>query len=180
MTNPELTINPKQVRIPRPKIKITEEIAERACRRNSRHCMIAEAIKEAMPWVARIMVDLQTIRWSDPRVGLRYIFLTPLAAQKALVRFDAGEPVAPFSFTLRGGRAVSMLSGGGSTGKPQRQVHNLGKQRITSVQKARDNSGIVDVVGGKSPPVLSPRHASNQSERIFGLRAFTGEWVLKK
>jgi hypothetical protein len=180
-----LVIEGKTIRIPRPIIKVTEEITTRACRSNSRHCVIVEAIREAVPTAVLITVDLQTIRWSDKGLGLRYIFLTPLPAQKALVRFDAGEPISPFSFQLRGGRAVSMYKGGSltKTGDPQRQRHNLGKARVLTAAEYRRNSGIgepVEVVGGKAPPRLNPAHASNQAARIFGLRAFTEEWKLKE
>jgi hypothetical protein len=180
-----LVIEGKTVRIPRPIIKVTEEITKRACRKNSRHCVIVEAIREAVPTAVLITVDLQTIRWSDKGLGLRYIFLTPLAAQKALVRFDAGEQISAFTFQLRGGKAVSMYKGGSLTKNkdPQRQRHNLGKARVLTADQYRRNAGIgepVETVGGKAPPRLNPAHASNQAVRIFGMRAFTEEWQLKE
>jgi hypothetical protein len=83
------------------KINVTRELVERATQRDSRHCMIAEAIKEAHPHYTHILVDLATIRWSNPRTGNRYVCLTPVAAGNALVAFDQGEPIEPFSFSIQ-------------------------------------------------------------------------------
>jgi hypothetical protein len=84
------------------KVVVTEEIAERACQRDSQHCMIAEAIKEAHPEFHHILVDLQTIRWTDPNARggpKRVVCFTPRAAAQALISFDRGEPVGGFEFT---------------------------------------------------------------------------------
>jgi hypothetical protein len=80
------------------KVVVTPELVERATERDSRHCMIAEAIKEAHPHFRNILVDLATIRWTNPRTQKRYVCLTPEPAAQALVAFDQGEPIEPFSF----------------------------------------------------------------------------------
>jgi hypothetical protein len=82
-------------------IHITPEQIERATQRDSRHCMIAEAIRQQYPTAQKILVDLQTIRWSDVRRGKRYVFLTPERAARALVAFDHGDDIEPFSFAMR-------------------------------------------------------------------------------
>lgn len=82
-------------------VSITPELVERACQRDSRHCMIAEAIKLQNPHFKNILVDLQTIRWSNPRTGKRYVCLTPEPAASALVAFDQGQPIEPFAFRLK-------------------------------------------------------------------------------
>jgi hypothetical protein len=55
-----------------------------------------------VPHARFISVDLQTIRWSDPKRGVRYVFLTPAVAQQDLIiPFDQGEECKPISFRMR-------------------------------------------------------------------------------
>jgi len=83
-------------------IQITAENIEAASKRDSRRCMIAEAIQQANPGWRNIMVDLQSIRWSNPATGKRYLVLTPEDAAKALIAFDHGDAdIKPFRVTLR-------------------------------------------------------------------------------
>jgi hypothetical protein len=82
------------------KIHVTPELVERACFRDSRHCVVAEAIQLARPDYKQILVDLQTIRWTNPRTAKRYVALTPEVVGQALVSFDRGEAIEPFSFKL--------------------------------------------------------------------------------
>lgn len=92
---------PRGVPVPQEvKVEITEELIERATQRDSRHCMIAEAIQAMRPDYRNIMVDLATIRWTNPRTRRRYVCLTPERAAAALVAFDQGRPVEPFSVRL--------------------------------------------------------------------------------
>ncbi len=81
-------------------IKVKQERIESAIKANSRHCMIADAIHEHMPHVKAISVDTATIRFSNPKTRKRYIYLTPPIAQQMILRFDAGEKITPFSFSL--------------------------------------------------------------------------------
>ena len=128
--------------------------------------MIAEAIRHQIKGATTISVDLMTIRYSIPEKGTRYIFHTPRTAQIALMNFDAGKPLPPFEFLLKGGQAVSIVK------RVRGQVHNFGKRKI-SVRK-EDNGGIVtETIGGKSPPKMMPPHPSHNSIRKFGLGGFT-------
>jgi hypothetical protein len=63
--------------------------------------MIAEAITTAHPHFTHVLVDLATIRWSNPKTGKRYICLTPETAARELVSFDQGATINPFSFGLK-------------------------------------------------------------------------------
>jgi hypothetical protein len=83
------------------KVNITEDLIARATQRDSRHCMIAEAIKAEHPHFRNITVDLATIRWTNPRTQKRYICLTPNEGRNALVKFDQGAPVEPFSMSVK-------------------------------------------------------------------------------
>ncbi len=83
-------------------IEVTPDLLERATRRDSQHCMIAEAIKRKDPErYTQVYVDLQTIRWSDRKTGKRYTALTPTIAAQLLVDFDKGEVLEPVTFAAK-------------------------------------------------------------------------------
>jgi hypothetical protein len=159
---------------PRIKVRVTKEIIDRSEQRDSSHCMIAEAVREAVPKAQSVSVDLQTIRYTDPDKRLRYVFLTPRQAQKALVMFDQGIHGDPFEMLLRGGQVIRMghhTSGRGSSTKTAPMPEGLTRElRVTSVS----NPSVPEVVGGKAPPVggLTNTRYGNK-RRAFGLRALT-------
>lgn len=70
-----------------------------AVTRDSHHCMIANMIHTELGG-KYVLVDLQSIRWSDMESGKRYTYLTPPVAQQAILKFDQGKRVAPFTFKL--------------------------------------------------------------------------------
>jgi hypothetical protein len=131
----------------RVKIQVTAENIERACKADSRHCMIADAISTQLPGVRNISVDMMNIRWSDPSTGWRYIYMTPKAAQYALIDYDMGLPIEPFSFQVRSGLATPMILG---TGKNRRRAH---KVRENKILKVSDKGTIVHSVGRDSVPM---------------------------
>ncbi len=86
--------------MPWAKVKVGRVHIANAIKGDASHCMIAEAIREKFPNARWVLVDIQSIRWTVRSEGKRYIFLTPRAAQKALLKFDHGESVAPFDIRL--------------------------------------------------------------------------------
>lgn len=82
------------------KVRVTEEHIARATRADSRGCMIVDAIKDARPDFRGVMVDLATVRWTNPRTKMRYVCLTPREAGQALVDYDQGRPIEPLEFWL--------------------------------------------------------------------------------
>jgi hypothetical protein len=80
------------------RISVDKKTIATSCRRNSGHCMIADSMKRLGG--KYVLVDLQTIRYSDLKKGTRYTFLTPPTAQRALLAFDQGKAVKPFAFEL--------------------------------------------------------------------------------
>lgn len=90
------------------KVDVTKENINRACERNSHACMVADAIRDRLKWATFIQVDTQSIRFNNRKQGKRWIFLTPPAAQKAIVLFDQGVKVRPFEFTLCQGQVRTM------------------------------------------------------------------------
>ena len=83
------------------KVNVTESIIAESKSRDSSHCMIAEGLKAAVPHAKYILVDLQSIRFTDTEKKLRYTYLTPRSAQIALIKFDQGITPPPLEFTLR-------------------------------------------------------------------------------
>lgn len=93
------------------RLRIEQHHIDNAQVRNSHHCMIADALRDAMPDAKFISVDLQSVRFSvfdenrfrEERVGIRYFYFTPTLAQVALLKFDQGKKVGPFECTMRSG-----------------------------------------------------------------------------
>lgn len=83
-------------RAPKLDIQVGDSHIDQAIPQDSQHCMIADALKEAIPTARRVAVDLATIRYTDPASGRRYIYLTPRPAQLALLDFDHGVRPEPF------------------------------------------------------------------------------------
>jgi hypothetical protein len=98
----------RALKAPRVNLVITPELVADAIAEDSSHCMIAEAVKAALPYARWVSVDIQTIRFSDPQTRARYVYLTPRLGQSALVKFDAGEKVEPFRMQLRDPHITSM------------------------------------------------------------------------
>jgi hypothetical protein len=70
----------------RAEISVQQKHIDAALMRDSSHCAIAMAIADTVPDAHHISVDLQTIRWSSKKRGVRYVFLTPHAAQQDVTR----------------------------------------------------------------------------------------------
>jgi hypothetical protein len=130
--------------------------------------MIAETIQKYNPDFRNISVDFVTIRFSDPKTGMRYTYNTPPNASHALALFDAEIKPASFILHLKGGHATSMRVG-------NKLAHKLGKTKVSS--SLQQNGGLeVSVVGGKPPPHTIPKHPSHHTLRVFGRRSFTKGW----
>lgn len=73
-----------------PKVVVTvnDETRERAIQSSSGGCLIADPIKEL--GYTSVVVDMATVRFSDPKTGLRYTYLTPPEGQLCLLAFDQG------------------------------------------------------------------------------------------
>jgi hypothetical protein len=155
----------KRPRSPHVHVSVTREIMERSVRANSKVCMIAEAMKAAVPNATGISVDIQTCRMTDPRKGLRYIYLTPRIGQKALLDFDAGSYPEPFEITLKDAHVVKANIRKGSKAESLLKTPAY-RNRVPSTPTIRDaSSSRPTPVGGKPPPQMRTR-------RRFGLKAF--------
>jgi hypothetical protein len=118
--------------------------------------MISQSIKKELPWASGVSVDLQTIRLSDRNERKRYIFLTPLVAQQAIVDFDQGKAPLPFTVKLRNPQVTNI-------GRGNRQgARNLGLRKSSGL-----GSHEAVITGGRPPP-----KAAGQTRR-FGLRGLS-------
>lgn len=144
---------------PRVTLKITPEIIARSVARNSSHCILAEAVKEAVPKAQRISVDTQSIRWTDPDKRERYCYLTPYKGQQIIVAFDQGitDALQPTQLRLRDPHVVP----GGDALRENRAKYKKKKMRRPKDGTA---TSVPVLVGGRLPPVATPRR------RGFGLR----------
>lgn len=119
MTEPKRTLKGSHRRVT---VNVTQELIDRAEKRDSSHCMIADAVRAALPEAKSVSVDLVTIRFTDPAKNQRYIYLTPLTAQQALVDLDQGRHNEPFKFVL--GKAVQVMEAGGRAGPDGKRTKN--------------------------------------------------------
>jgi hypothetical protein len=88
----------------RAKISVLDKHFAEALAKNSSHCALAFAVRDAVPHARHISVDLQTIRWTDTERGVRYCFLTPaIAQQDVIIPFDQGErdKLKPVTFSMK-------------------------------------------------------------------------------
>lgn len=154
---------------PRVKIHVTKELITKSIAANSTHCMIAEAIKLAYPKATTVHVDIATCRFSDLDKELRYVYITPFPAQKALLDFDEGKPVAPFSCILKNAHVTK--AGQTKPRTPENATEKKSRKRRAALlmkQTLRTRSGGgVRIVGGKRPPQL-------RVMRKFGVRLYRG------
>jgi hypothetical protein len=183
-----------------PRVDVTEAIIERACQADSSHCMIAEAIKEQLPDVQHVAVDLQTIRYTRTGTGRRYIVLTPPSAQLAIIEFDQGRAVPPFSVTLKPAQIVksnrSKRSASTKASPRKRAIKEPAASEAAASQGAilegpalvpesteptftrqlaRPEHGgpgsVPTVIGGDAPPLMDKAAHSRGKRRQFGLRS---------
>lgn len=128
-------------------VEITQHHIDVAIPEDSSHCMIADAIRSALPQARNISVDLQAIRFTDPDKAQRYIYFTPTIGQGALVAFDEGRPLVPFSFTLRSPIQVV------AAGKRQR-----GESRVFEGMRTTTASKLGVQIGGRPLPSANLYH----------------------
>lgn len=162
------------------RVGITTTDIQLAVRKNSHRCMIAEAIRRDIPYANRVVVDLQSIRYTDDQAGIRYFFFTPPVAQEALLAFDEGRPVEPFEFDLRKPAQI----------RPQGFTASMTRARDESVTRKKSGAP------RRSAPLdseMGPREAKRQkaikqhaqiklrdTEREYGICRVTNHPLKKK
>ena len=197
---PHLTTTPKGEPMPgKPRanrqieLEITEADRATAIASNSGGCLIADALKRQ--GFTAVSVDMATIRVSDKDAGLRFVFLTPPAAQHLLLSFDQGWPNPTERVILKRPVRVLPIKSNGTTGTSAYRATRVAELEanvaagtatkadrgaLTILQKHPDRpatggpaeltrAGVV--VGGRAP-VRTPDHPNllRGRNRIFGAK----------
>jgi hypothetical protein len=159
-------------------LDITEEIINVAVPKDSGHCVFADALRVAVPRAQFISVDLQTIRYSDPKTDRRYIYLTPAPIQRALVDFDQGIKPGPHKVRLgRPAQIMKMNTKRARKTAADKQMPEGTKRKLAEPKPRGKHSEEFDTVptvqGGKYPPTaaLSSARGRPGHVRSFGLRS---------
>jgi hypothetical protein len=144
-------------------VVVSKEMIAAASRRNSSHCMIAEAIKQTWPDIKFVSVDMQTIRFSDPERGERLFYLTPRKAQLALINFDQGNVVEDFSFVLRAPHISRM----------HKRVRPLPEETFKEKRAPKETRRIVKTNGLSITKTIGPNMPSYRvgRRRMFGIKS---------
>lgn len=175
-------------------IQVTQDMIDHSIRGDSQRCMVRNAVATYMPDAKRIVVDLQFVRFTLD--GVRYRYHVPTKAAYNLARFESGENVDPFTFTLEGTNAVAFVTNPPSSpAKPGAASHirlwAVSKGLMTTEQAERKTTiprWIKDAYLVDYPEVAqtvnNPRdttrmrstktHQATKADRFFGLRLQTG------
>jgi hypothetical protein len=149
-------------------VNITEEIINNAVQRDSSHCMIADAIKHDLGG-KRVVVDIQTVRWTDEEKGLRYICLTPALGQRCILEFDQAIKPDPFGLSLYPMQIVK--SGRRQPGEHRPKTVKPGRTYSPGAQRGTGSTTVKPpiVENGVVPPVGALSNFKGR-RRTFGLR----------
>jgi hypothetical protein len=145
-------------------LAITIEQYERAVQSNSGGCLIADAIKAQYPHLSGVQVDMATVRATDKLKGLRYVYLTPPAAQHALLSFDQGWPNPTESVVIRKAVQINRITraknGPGSTAsiraKREQRRAELEQKLDLGQELDRDEKGALTKLSKPYEPVERP------------------------
>lgn len=137
------------------RISVSQKNINDGKKKDSKCCMIADAIKERYPAAQFISVDLQSIRFTDAKRRKRLVYLTPPIAQLALVKFDLGAKVSPFDFRVDSPATVRAIN----SRKPARTPSRLKSERKASLNRRKR-------LKGEGPK----RVRLHQREREYGLK----------
>jgi hypothetical protein len=131
-------------------IEVRQEHIDEALRASSSHCAIAMALQAALPDARFVSVDLQSVRFTDPRRGVRICFLTPHPARELIIGFDQGdaERCKPITFSMR---PCTITKAGRKSQRHTPDAHQLAdfKLKVAPVQ-AHIATGKSDEVGFES------------------------------
>jgi hypothetical protein len=169
----------------KPTLNVTQAIIDTATPKDSGHCMIADALKLALPEARRVSVDLATIRFSLN--GKRYVYPTPRPAQVALLMFDEGVHLEPFKFRLHHALQITTTKGKRPGEGPERAARRKREDRAQRVANPSEvTKRMVPVVaGGVTPPIgplahgapgMRPKWVTGR-RREYGLRTMATRGV---
>lgn len=133
-------------------VSVGQEEIDNAHRANSQKCMVHQSIERDYPTLKNIVVDKNQVRVTDPDRNVIYTFDMAPLAKAAILKWDAGEPVQPFSFKLRHPIIRNRVKRSGAMRPPSSQdaaVKSLGAVRRPKTAASRAMAGRDRVFGAK-------------------------------
>jgi hypothetical protein len=155
-------------RAPRVQVVVTQKNIDDGIPKSSTHCMIASAIKGAVPEARQIGVDWQSIRWTNREKGLRYIYLTPRVAQVALIDFECGVKPGPFKFLLRRGQVTASTAAKARAGREKKRLEAAAAAQPVKVRAYRRRKPLSAVPPDLGPTRLQQDSPADRPVRIGG------------
>ena len=128
-------------------IHVTKEAIDQAVQKDSRHCMIAEAIR--LRGASSVHVTAEGARFNYE--GTRYFYPLPAAVAEKLIRFDKGQKIDPFDIVLNGNTGmvrpvIKKPHLGSSTPRPQRAKR--GPMKVKKSPRRYNGLAMIEVKGG--------------------------------
>ena len=134
-------------------VAVGQEEIEKAHRANSKKCMIVRSIERDYPTLTRIVVQKNDVRVTDPDRNVIYTFDMAPLARAAILKWDMGEPVEPFTFKLRHPvireRMIKKHTGHMGTAGNKPATRSLGVLRHPKTAESRAMMGRDRVFGAK-------------------------------
>jgi hypothetical protein len=186
----QITRTPKG---PQVRVQVTSELIQNAIGSDSSHCAIADGLRVAVPGVRKVSLDVQTIRFTDPKRPYRYTYLTPRTAaefltgwdvkmhqlhtarteaERATLREEITRLFPPFTFLLRSAHVTLARS----NSHRKRQMTPAQKAAFAKAQKAAQKvlrkSRLVQRHVGSVPQRIGGRALPLSRRRSYGLRAY--------
>jgi hypothetical protein len=93
--------NKKLQQIKKMKVAVAQDDIDKAIRGNTRKCMIERSIERDYPTLKNVVIEKNTVRFTDPDRNVIYTFDMAPVGRAAILMWDDGGHIAPFAFTLR-------------------------------------------------------------------------------
>jgi len=143
-------------------VEVTQEMIDKALRKNSSRCVVATAIAGRFPQASRITVDVHSIKFTNG--ARRYTYLTPPKVMDYIVAFDAGDTLHPFRFRLREDQRLIQ----------QRRRHTPDGQKVNRArQRAADRAAKLEKV--EADPAATPAEREVAADRYAAALAEASE-----
>ena len=147
------------------KVNVSQAEIDMAVPSNSKHCMISDALKRHYGRrISNVVTDKEATAFTERKTGRRYKFALPPLARAALLQFDNGERVTPFTFCARNPivreRKAHVLASSAKRGAK------------TPLLKGRHRFGASGQMSGANN---KQRRLTRGMDRFFGKRIFKPE-----
>jgi hypothetical protein len=153
--------HPKQKKlrlIKKMKVNVEQEEIDKAKRGDSKRCMIVRSIQRDYPTLKNIHVEKELVRFTDPDRNVIYTFDMVPVGKGAILVWDEGTNIQPFSFTLR--HAV---------------VRRRVKRKDGSMKPKANEDRVTRSLGVVPRPKTKEGAIMRGRDRVFGAKLWTKE-----